>query len=406
MPLYSSNQSTQTTKLLRAYHDSESSEVQIQLKTQILQLNSDLVQKVLQSSISQEYNSNHEDFTQAGLQGLKYAIENFNPDTYAQPFNVFAIPYIHQYVQNYAGNIVEQALAEKALDEQSQSDRTQKVLKDLTKDPTKDLSGGLNKKLSDDTPSGIIKAETLQVFEIYRVDPSQALRDRLVRLNIGLVKKEAHHWANQCTESYDDLLQVGSMGLLRAIERFDLEKGYAFSTFAVPYIRGEIQHYLRDKSPTLKMPRQWLVLYNQGCKVIIKLRPQLEREPSDAEIAEILKIKVTEWQEIKLACRNRSPLSLDAPVNNDEDDSCTSLGELVQDTKYRSFQLAQEDNLRLHQALSHLEDRTREVVEFVFLKEFTHREVAEILGISAVTVSRQLKKGLIILKQVMTTPLD
>lgn len=402
MPIHSSNQSTQTTKLLRAYYDSDSSEVQIQLKAQILQLNSHLVQKVLQSSVSQEYSSNYEDFTQAGLQGLKYAIENFNPDTYTQPFNAFAIPYIHQYVQNYAGNIVEQALEEKALDEQSQSDRTQKVLKDLSRD----LSGGFSKKLSDDTPSGILKAETLKVFEIYRVDPSQVLRDRLVKLNIGLVKKEAHHWTNQCNESYDDLLQVGSMGLLRAIERFDMDKGYAFSTFAVPYIRGEIQHYLRDKSPTLKMPRQWLVLYNQGYKVITKLRPQIRREPTDAEVAEILKIKVTEWQEIKLACRNRSPLSLDAPVNNDEDDGCTSLGELVQDHKYRSFQLAQEDSLRLQQALSHLEDRTREVVEFVFLKEFTHREVAEMLGISAVTVSRQLKKGLIILKQVMTTPLD
>jgi len=366
--------------------------MQGQIKAQILQLNSELVLKVLQNS--SDGHSNQEDFIQAGFQGLTHAIEIFNPHTSKEPFNVFATNYIHQHVQNYACEIVKEALEDYSA--------PNLVVANLVKDAKikKDL------KKVDDTPSGILKAETLQIFELYRVDPSPSLRDRLVRLNIGLVKKEAHHWSNQCTESYDDLMQVGSMGLLRAIERFDLDKGYAFSTFAVPYIRGEIQHYLRDKSPTLKVPRQWLALYNQGCKAILQLRLQLKREPLDKEIAEVLNIKVTEWQEIKLACRNRSPLSLDAPVNNENDDGCTSLGELVQDTKYRSFQLAQEDSMRLHQALSHLEDRTREVVEFVFLKEFTHREVAEILGISAVTVSRQLKKGLIILKQVMATPID
>lgn len=391
MPTNTSSQSTQTTKLLRAYHSSQSPELQLQIKTQILELNSDLVQKVLQSSANQESNHN-EDFFQAGLQGLAYSIEIFNLDN-KQAFKVFATPYIYQYIQNYAGQILEQALSE-----QSQTPCSQKKSKPAHKN--------FNKDLSDDSPSGIIKSETLEVFALYRIEATQALRDRLVRLNIGLVKKEAHHWSNQCTEGFDDLMQVGSMGLLRAIERFDLDKGYAFSTFAVPYIRGEIQHYLRDKSPTLKMPRQWLIVYNQGCKAMRQLRPKLKRDPSDAEIAEVLGITVTNWQEIKLACKNRSPLSLDAPVNNDEDDGCTSLGELVQDHKYRSFQLAQEDNIRIHQALSHLEDRTREVVEFVFLKEFTHREVAEILGISAITVSRQLKKGLTILKEVMTKPID
>jgi RNA polymerase sigma-B factor len=383
------NQSTQTTKLLRAFHSSQSPDLQTQIKTQILELNSDLVQRVLQSSGNHDNNHN-EDFLQAGLQGLAHCIEIFNPDS-KQSFNLFATPYIDRYIQCYAGQIIEQALSE-----QSQTSYKKPKI------PHKNF----NKDLSDDSPSGILKAETLVVFELYRIEATQALRDRLVRLNIGLVKKEAHHWSNQCTEGFDDLMQVGSMGLLRAIERFDLDKGYAFSTFAVPYIRGEIQHYLRDKSPTLKMPRQWLIVYNQGCKVTRQLRPKLKRDPSDLEIAEVLGITMTNWQEIKLACKNRSPLSLDAPFNNDEDDGCTSLGELVQDHKYRSFQLAQEDSIRIHQALSHLEDRTREVVEFVFLKEFTHREVAEILGISAITVSRQLKKGLTILKEVMTTPID
>jgi RNA polymerase sigma-B factor len=153
------------------------------------------------------------------------------------------------------------------------------------------------------------------------------------------------------------------------------------------------------------MPRRWLVLYNQAGRAVRELRAELGREPRDREIAAAIEIEVEEWQEIRLACQNRSPLSLDAPVS-DDDDTTSSLGDLLPDHKYRSFQLSQEDSLRLYQALSHLEDRTRQVVEFVFLKEFTHREAAEILGISAVTVSRQVKKGLVTLKQVMTTPID
>jgi RNA polymerase sigma-B factor len=249
------------------------------------------------------------------------------------------------------------------------------------------------------------KHETLEILQAYRAEPSIKLRNQLVNLNIGLVRREAYHWKSQCQESFEDLMQVGSIGLINAIERFDVSKGNAFSSFAVPYIKGEIQHYLRDKSPTVKMPRAWLTVYNQGCKIIRTKRAATGREPSSQDIANELGISVNEWYDIKLACQNRSPISLDTPIDQSEDSS-TSLGDLVTDHKYQSFQLAQEDSIRLQQALDLLEDRTREVVEFVFLKEFTHREVAETLGISAVTVSRQLKKGLIALKKILATPLD
>ncbi|OIP76232.1 MAG: hypothetical protein AUK48_06090 [Oscillatoriales cyanobacterium CG2_30_44_21] len=249
------------------------------------------------------------------------------------------------------------------------------------------------------------KQETLEILQAYRANPTIKLRNQLVNLNIGLVRREAYHWKNQCQESFEDLMQVGSIGLINAIERFDVSKGNAFSSFAVPYIKGEIQHYLRDKSPTVKMPRAWLTVYNQGCKIIRNRRAETGREPSSQEIANELGINVSEWYDIKLACQNRSPISLDTPIDHSEDNS-TSLGDLVTDHKYQSFQLAQEDNIRLQQALDLLEDRTREVVEFVFLKEFTHREVADTLGISAVTVSRQLKKGLIALKKILATPID
>ncbi|MDE5108932.1 MAG: sigma-70 family RNA polymerase sigma factor, partial [Trichodesmium sp. St17_bin3_1_1] len=102
-----------------------------------------------------------------------------------------------------------------------------------------------------------LKIENQELLRQYQQFPSHQLRNQLVKLNVGLVRKEVYLWLNRCQETYDDLLQVGCIGLIRAIERFDLSKGRAFSSFAIPYIRGEIQHYLRDKSPSLRIPRNW-----------------------------------------------------------------------------------------------------------------------------------------------------
>lgn len=247
-----------------------------------------------------------------------------------------------------------------------------------------------------------LKSETLELLREYQKSPTLPIRNKLVQLNFGLVRKEAHHWVNQCTEGYEDLIQVGSMGLIRAIERFDISKGHAFSSFAIPYIRGEIQHYLRDKGAPVRIPRRWQAIQHQASAATRELQATLHRLPTDAELADALDISMTEWQEIKLAYRNRSPLSLDAPMR-DEEDSSTSLGELLPDPQYRSFQLAQEDQLRLQQALVQLEKRTREVLEFVFLHDLTQKETAERLGISAVTVSRRVKKGLKLLKKSMAS---
>ncbi|MDX2256677.1 MAG: RNA polymerase sigma factor SigF [Pseudanabaenaceae cyanobacterium bins.39] len=322
---------------------------------------------------SGERRNSDRELLQIGKQGFKKALAQFKPDRNPH-FPDFAQTVIYQHLEN--------AIQRRILD---------------NRNPTE------NDDLEIATPKR--KQETLEILQAYRAQPSIKLRNQLVNLNIGLVRREAYHWTNQCQESFEDLMQVGSIGLINAIERFDMSKGNAFSSFAVPYIKGEIQHYLRDKSPTVKMPRAWLATYNQGCKLIRTRRAETGQEPSSKEIAEALGITINEWYDIKLACQNRSPISLDTPIEQSED-SVTSIGDLVTDHKYQSFQLAQEDNIRLQQALDLLEDRTREVVEFVFLKEFTHREVAETLGISAVTVSRQLKKGLIALKKILATPID
>ena len=245
-----------------------------------------------------------------------------------------------------------------------------------------------------------VKLETLQLFQAYKKSCDTKLRNRIMELNFGLVRKEAHHWLHQCPESYEDLLQIGCLGLIRAIERFDMEKGNAFSSFAIPYIRGEIQHYLRDRGYVVKIPRRWLELGQQAASVRTRFQTKWNRQPSDQEIAAALNLSVEEWQNIQLAFQNREPMSLDAAVGSDEDGP-TSLGDLVVDPNYRSFQLSQDDQIRLQQALGNLEDRTRRVLEFVFLKDLTQGETAQQLGISVVTVSRQVKKGLEVLKQVM-----
>lgn len=242
------------------------------------------------------------------------------------------------------------------------------------------------------TETSDVKAKTAELLCAYQKQPTPALRNKLVELNLGLVRKEAHHWRHQCNESYDDLMQIGCLGLIQAIERFDVSRGLAFSSFAMPYIRGEIQHYLRDKSPTMRIPRRYVTLHRQVKKVVAELHQQFGRAPTKEEVLEVLELTEEDWREMQLAQQNSMLLSLDAPIQAEEDS--ISLGDMVPDQRYRSFQLAQEDWHRLQYAMEQLEKRTRTILEFVFLYDLSQKETAELLGISAVTVSRQVKKGL------------
>ncbi len=246
---------------------------------------------------------------------------------------------------------------------------------------------------------------TLELLQRYQQQLSLDIRNRLVNLNIGLVRREAYHWLQRSGESFDDLMQVGSLGLIRAIERFDPAKGYAFSSFATPYIRGEIQHYLRDKGSSMRIPRRWQALESQSRRVIRQFHLDAGRVPTDQEIAAALEVSLEEWHGVKMARYNQSLLSLDAPMQ-DEDLGSACLGDMLPDSKYRSFQLAQEDQMRIQNALQQLENRTREVLEFVFLYDLTQKETAERMGISAVTVSRRVKQGLTHMRTLLTNSDD
>jgi RNA polymerase sigma-B factor len=244
------------------------------------------------------------------------------------------------------------------------------------------------------------KAENKRLFVLYRQNQDLKIRNQILELNLGLVRKEVSHWIHQCQENYDDLLQVGCMGLIRSIERFDPEKGFAFSSFAISYIKGEIQHYLRDKSDSIRVPRRCLELKNKSNRIVTNLRNKLNRQPTDTEIARELGVSLVEWNEVKLAHQNREPISLDATANPGEDQN--SLVDCLPDNQYHSFQLVQEDKIRLNNALCQLEEGTRKVLEFVFLQDLTQKETAEKLGISVITVSRRVKKGITKMKSLVS----
>lgn len=235
-------------------------------------------------------------------------------------------------------------------------------------------------------------SEGIELLISYYQNPSIQVRNKLVKLHTGLVRKMAHQFSRQCTEPYEDLEQIGYFGLIRAIERFNPNQGYAFSSFAIPYIRGEILHFLRDRTGVVKIPRRWQDLHNQGQRVRKELALSLGRCPTDHEIAQELNVALQEWLDSKLAFQNRMVLSLDSTVVQ-HFDCQIKLADALPDQRSTSLQLQEEERQQLQGAMNQLEEKTRKAVEFVFLREFSRKEAAKRIGISPMTVTRYLQKG-------------
>jgi len=202
----------------------------------------------------------------------------------------------------------------------------------------------------------------------------------------------ARRFSYQCSEPFEDLEQIGYLGLIHAIERFNPNRGYAFSSFAVAYIRGEILHFLRDRTGIVKIPRRWQEIYKQGQKVHQELTLALGRPPKDTEIAQKLQVSVAEWQDSNLAAQNRITLSLDTTMIQHIDCPIT-LAEALTDPHSNILQQQEEERQQLQGAISQLEEKVRIAVEFVFLKQLSHKETAKQIGTSPVTVTRYLKRG-------------
>jgi len=151
----------------------------------------------------------------------------------------------------------------------------------------------------------------LALFRSYKANPTRRLRDRLVMLNMGLVEKAARRWTHQCQVEFEDLRQEGVFGLVKAVDKFDPEAGCAFSSFAMPYISGAIQHYLRDKGwGDVRPPRRAVEQYAQVKSTQRKLTAMGRQMPA-AEVAEGLGMSRSQWQFVEVAREQPAPISLD-----------------------------------------------------------------------------------------------
>lgn len=235
-------------------------------------------------------------------------------------------------------------------------------------------------------------AESTALLKTYHEQPNVPIRNKLVLLNAGLVRQVAHRLSRQCLETYQDLEQIGYVGLIRAIERFNPHQGCAFSSFAVPYIRGEILHFLRDRSSVVKIPRRWQELKREGDKMRQHLALILDRKPTDDEIADALQVTVQEWCEAQSADSNRQTLSLDATVGNLMDYPVT-LGDSLPDNYEQQRRDVEEERQELAGMIGQLERKTQQAIECVYIKGMPRKEAAEKIGVSPMTVTRHLQRG-------------
>ncbi|MCG0275008.1 MAG: RNA polymerase sporulation sigma factor SigF [Thermosediminibacteraceae bacterium] len=222
----------------------------------------------------------------------------------------------------------------------------------------------------------------------------QEAKNELVTLNLGLVWSIVKRFANRGYE-LEDLFQIGSIGLLKAIDKFDFAYNVKFSTYAVPMILGEIKRFLRDNAP-VKMARSMrdLTVKIQNAKE--KLTQELSREPTIEELAE--EVGVTK-EELVIGLEASQPLvSLNDVVFQDDGAPIYYIDQINDDDHLQSQWL---DKIALKEALSRLDKLERQIIILRYFKEKTQTEIANILGITQVQVSRLEKKILTKIKNLL-----
>ncbi|WP_068671959.1 RNA polymerase sporulation sigma factor SigF [Oceanobacillus sp. Castelsardo] len=207
-------------------------------------------------------------------------------------------------------------------------------------------------------------------------------RDILVEKNVRLVWSVVQRFINRGYDP-DDLFQIGSIGLIKSIDKFDLSYDVKFSTYAVPMIIGEIQRFIRDDG-SIKVSRSLKEIGNKIRRKKDELTKQLGRSPTVNEIAEALEITPEDVVHAQEA--SKSPHSIHETVFENDGDPITLLDQIADnDTKWF-------DKLTLQEAIKNLNERERLIIYLRYYKDQTQTEVAERLGISQVQVSRLEKK--------------
>ncbi|BAC13795.1 RNA polymerase sporulation sigma factor SigF [Oceanobacillus iheyensis] len=234
-----------------------------------------------------------------------------------------------------------------------------------------------------------------QVKELIRLSQQgdQSARDRLVEKNIRLVWSVVQRFINRGYDP-DDLFQIGSIGLIKSIDKFDLSYDVKFSTYAVPMIIGEIQRFIRDDG-SIKVSRSLKEIGNKIRRKKDEMTKQYGRSPTVNELAEALELQPEEVVHAQEAAK--SPQSIYETVFENDGDPITLLDQIAdQDSKWF-------EKLSLQEAIRSLTERERLIIYLRYYKDKTQTEVAERLGISQVQVSRLEKKILEDMKKNMDT---
>ncbi|MBV8725070.1 MAG: SigB/SigF/SigG family RNA polymerase sigma factor [Candidatus Eremiobacteraeota bacterium] len=226
----------------------------------------------------------------------------------------------------------------------------------------------------------------------------EQLRDELVVVHLNLVRFLAVRFANR-GEPLDDLVQVGTVGLLKAIDRFELERGVEFTTYATPTIVGEIKRYFRDKGWAVKVPRRLQELNLAVNRASDKLAIELGRSPTVGELAAHLRSGQDEILEAQELGQAYNLLSLDSEVSGEADKKSQTLAETV-GVSDAGLELL-EDRANLERAFRVLTGRERVIIYLRFYESVSQTEIAKRLNVSQMHVSRLQAKALEKLRSVL-----
>lgn len=223
-----------------------------------------------------------------------------------------------------------------------------------------------------------------------------ALRDEAVRAWLPLAQHLAHRYTGR-GEPDDDLLQTATVGLIKAIDRFDPDRGVEFAGFAIPTILGEIRRHFRDRTWSVRVPRRLQELRMAITEASNALTHSLGRSPTVADIAAHLKTTEEEVLEGLEGARAYSAKSLSTPVT---EDGATSLGDLLGETDH-DMELA-ELRVALGPAMATLDERERTILSLRFFGNLTQSDIAGQIGVSQMHVSRLIARALAKLRAQLT----
>ena len=216
-----------------------------------------------------------------------------------------------------------------------------------------------------------------------------------------LVKKIARGLARRNTDPVEDIMQVGSVGLVKAIQLYNPKVSENFKTYATYLITGEIRHYLRDKVSMIKAPREIYELAYRVNKLMQKLKDEQGNEPSEIVLAEELGTSVGKIKEVIDVERRKQTISLDQVISTGVDESLSLFDKIADDNHY-NLESFQEDKILINDAIKKLDVKLQEVIVLNYFEDMSQTQIALKLGISQMQVSRRLKKALSMLLNILS----